>query len=46
MKVYSLNGKLKMKNTREEYRNNAQVPDSVFTDLWREGGNNHEVWLF
>jgi beta-mannosidase len=37
MKEYSLNGKWKMKNTREEHWNNAKVPGSVFTDLLREG---------
>ncbi|MBE3102299.1 MAG: glycoside hydrolase family 2 protein, partial [Firmicutes bacterium] len=37
MKLYSLNGKWKMKNTKEEHWNNAHVPGSVFTDLLREG---------
>lgn len=37
MKEYSLNGKWKMKNTREEHWGSAQVPGSVFTDLLREG---------
>lgn len=37
MKVYSLNGKWKMKDTAEEHWNNAHVPGSVFKDLLDEG---------
>ncbi len=37
MKIYSLNGKWKMKNTNEEHWINAQVPGSVFTDVLRNG---------
>jgi len=37
VKIYSLNGKWKMKDTRRKRWISAQVPGSVFTDLLREG---------